>query len=42
LVRFLYKSRALLMIRWKLEDEEGVGLEWDMKGCRNSLFVKET
>ncbi len=24
-VRFLYASRALLMIGWKLEDEEAVG-----------------
>jgi hypothetical protein len=25
LVRFLYSSKALLMISWKLEDEETIG-----------------
>ena len=34
-VRFLYKSRALLKINWKLEDEEAAGLERDMRGSRS-------
>ena len=42
-VRFLYVSKALLMISWKLEawlcEEEAVGCVRDMKGNVNRLLV---
>jgi hypothetical protein len=42
-VRFLYASKALLMISWKLEDEledeDAVGLACDMEAEVSNLFV---
>ncbi len=38
-VRFLYASKALLMISWKLEDEDTAGLACDMEAGASGLFV---
>jgi len=38
-VRFLYASKALLMINWKLDDEEAIGAR-NMKGRAKKNLVR--